>query len=69
MPGYLTVPQIAKILKVTTHWLYDRINNGQITIQKDDSKTRGKYLFEDKPETVRILVDFKNGKLNNPNFL
>ncbi|WP_353273925.1 hypothetical protein [Wolbachia endosymbiont (group A) of Ennomos erosarius] len=51
------------------HWLYDRINNGQIKIRKDDSKTRGKYLFEDNPETVRILMDFKNGKFNNPNFL
>ncbi|WP_174133537.1 MerR family transcriptional regulator, partial [Wolbachia endosymbiont of Atemnus politus] len=67
--GYLTVPQIAKILNVTTHWLYDRINNGQIKIRKDDSKTRGKYLFENTPETVRILMDFKHGKLNNPNFL
>lgn len=69
VPGYLTVSQIAKILKVTNHWLYDRINNGQIKIRKDDSKTRGKYLFEDNPETVRILMDFKNGKFNNPNFL
>lgn len=69
VPGYLTVPQIAKILNVTTHWLYDRINNGQIKIRKDDSKTRGKYLFKDTPKTVRILMDFKHGKLNNPNFL
>lgn len=69
VPGYLTVPKIAKILNVTKHWLYYRIDNGQIKIRKDYSKTKGKYLFEDTPETVRILTDFKNGKLNNPNFL
>nr|WP_253308769.1 helix-turn-helix domain-containing protein [Rickettsia endosymbiont of Ceutorhynchus assimilis] len=69
VPGYLTVPQIAKILNVTKYWLYYRIDNGQIKIRKDYSKTKGKYLFEDTPETVRILTDFKNGKLNNPNFL
>ncbi len=67
--GYLTVTQIAKILNVTKSWLYYRINNGQIKIRKDDSKAKGKYLFEDTPETVRILMDFKNGKFNNTNFL
>ena len=63
------MPQVAKILGVTNHWIYDRINNGQIKVQKNDNKARGKYLFEDKPETVKILMDFKNGKFNNPNFL
>lgn len=68
-PGYLTVIQVAKILKVSRDWLYHRINSGQIKIRKDNSKTRGKYLFEDKPETIKILMDFKNGKFNNINFL
>ncbi|MGL9759606.1 MAG: hypothetical protein ACR5LA_13170 [Wolbachia sp.] len=65
----ITITQIAKILNVTKSWLYYRINNGQIKIRKDDSKAKGKYLFEDTPETVRILMDFKNGKFNNTNFL
>ncbi|MBA8769672.1 recombinase family protein [Wolbachia pipientis] len=69
VPGYLTISQIAKILEVSRQWLCDRIRRGKIKIQKDYSKTRGKYLFEDTPETVRTLMDFKNGKLNNPNFL
>lgn len=69
VPGYFTIPQIAKILKVPSHWLYDRINNGQIKIRKDDSIGKGKYLFEDKPETVKMFMDFKDGKFNNLNFL
>ncbi|MFP3034672.1 MAG: helix-turn-helix domain-containing protein, partial [Candidatus Tisiphia sp.] len=69
VPGYLTISQVAKILEVSRQWLYDRIRRDKIKIQKDYSKTRGKYLFEDRPETVRTLMDFKNGKLNNPNFL
>lgn len=69
VPGYLTISQVAKILEVSKHWLYDRINNGKIKIQKDNSKANCKYLFEDKPETIRILIDFKNGKLNTINFL
>ncbi|WP_395463655.1 helix-turn-helix domain-containing protein [Wolbachia endosymbiont of Cantharis cryptica] len=68
-PGYLTVTQVAKILKVSRNWLYHRINSGKIKMRKDDSKAKGKYLFEDKPETIKILMDFKNGKFNNINFL
>ena len=35
VPGYLTVPQLADKLKVTRHWLYDRIHNGTIRVSKD----------------------------------
>ncbi|WP_218939375.1 helix-turn-helix domain-containing protein [Wolbachia endosymbiont of Atemnus politus] len=34
VPGYLTISQVAKVLKVSRHWLYDRINNGKIKVQK-----------------------------------
>ncbi|WP_395463668.1 hypothetical protein [Wolbachia endosymbiont of Cantharis cryptica] len=57
------------MLKVSRNWLYHRINSGKIKMRKDDSKAKGKYLFEDKPETIKILMDFKNGKFNNINFL
>jgi len=69
IPGYFTVPQIAKILGVTNHWIYDRIENGQIKVKKDTNKAKGKYLFANKPEVIKILMDFKNGKSDNPNFL
>lgn len=33
--GYLTVPQVAKHIGVSRHWIYDRIHNGRIQIEKD----------------------------------
>ena len=46
----------------------DRINNVQIKVWKDDNKAKGKYLFEDKPETIKVLINIKNDKFNNLNF-
>jgi DNA invertase Pin-like site-specific DNA recombinase len=66
--GYLTVPQIANLIEVTTHWIYDRINNGTIKIYKNNDKAKGKYLFEDTPETIKMFEDLKSGKFNNPDF-
>ncbi len=59
--GYLTVPQVAKAIGVSRHWIYDRINNGSIAIQKDE--TRNLYLFPDNPETMQNLHDLKKGKV------
>ena len=53
--------QIAKAIGVTCHWIYDRINNGKISICKQE-KT-GLYLFPEKPSTLKQFRDFKNGKL------
>ena len=66
--GYLTVTQIAGIIGVTKHWIYDRIHNGQIKVFKN-ANARGAYLFKDNVETVNMFNDFKNGKFNNLNFL
>jgi len=57
IPGHLTVPQVARVLGVTPHWLYDRIHNGTIQVSKD-SATR-LYLFPEDPaflEQLRALV-------------
>jgi len=57
IPGHLTVPQLARVLGVTPHWLYDRIHNGTIQASKD-SATR-LYLFPEDPaflERLRALV-------------
>jgi hypothetical protein len=61
--GFLTPPQLAKALGVTPYWIYDRINNGTITIAKD-SQTRS-YLFPDSKETIQRLVALKNGTTNS----
>jgi hypothetical protein len=66
VPGYLTLPQVAKAVDVTPHWIYDRINNGTIQIVKD-AKT-GLYLFPDKLETLEQFKQLKDGKLKNLRF-
>ena len=66
IPGYLTLPQIARNLGVPPHWLYDRINKGSIQIAKDQQT--GLYLFPDNPETLVKLQQFKSGILKNLRF-
>ncbi|MBO0783413.1 MAG: hypothetical protein J2P37_31770 [Ktedonobacteraceae bacterium] len=48
--GCLTLTQIAKLLDVAPHWIYDRINNGTIEVTKDPA--RKLYLFPDEPATL-----------------
>jgi DNA invertase Pin-like site-specific DNA recombinase len=63
VPGFLTVPQLIKKLGVPRSWIYDRIHNGTITVDKDP-KTRC-YLFPDKPETLRKLRQLHKGQINH----
>ena len=55
--GYLTIPQLARLLDVSPHWLYDRIHNGTIPVTKDPR--RRLYLFPDEPATLDRLRDLK----------
>ena len=64
--GYLTIPQIARRLDISPHWVYDRINNGRIQVVKDP-ETR-LYLFPDEPATLEMFKDLKDGKLKNLRF-
>jgi hypothetical protein len=57
--GYLTVPQLARRLGVSPHWLYDRLANGRIQLEKDP--TTGLYLFPDHPTTVEQLQQLQAG--------
>lgn len=66
IPGYLTVPQVTKLLACSAHWVYDRIHNGTILLTKE-AKT-GLYLFPDQPETLARLQDLKAGKIQNLRF-
>jgi DNA invertase Pin-like site-specific DNA recombinase len=58
--GALTVPQIARVLEVPVHWLYDHVHRGTIAIPKDP--TTRLYLFPDQPETLRLFKALKAGK-------
>ncbi len=66
IPGYLTIPQLAKLLDVNVHWLYDRINNNTIKTEKDTGT--GLYLFPDTPETIKQFQILKAGILKNLDF-
>jgi len=66
IPGYLTVPQIAKALDVKVHWVYHHIKMGRIQIQKDAST--GLYLFPDGPKTLKMFQKLKTGYVNNLRF-
>jgi hypothetical protein len=63
VPGYLTVPQLAVKLKVTGHWLYDRIHNGTIRVTKDASTKC--YLFPDNPATLRKFRQLIDGQISH----
>jgi hypothetical protein len=68
--GFLTIPQVAQIINVGVHWIYDRINNGKIKINMTYTQhyKRGLYLFPDTEETIKMFREFKNGNLKNLRF-
>jgi DNA invertase Pin-like site-specific DNA recombinase len=66
IPGYLTVPQIARALDVTVYWIYHLIDNGRIQITKD-AQTR-LYLFPDTPNTLTMFKELQDGTVHNLRF-
>jgi DNA invertase Pin-like site-specific DNA recombinase len=66
IPGSLTVPQVARALRVTPHWVYDRIHNGTIEVTRDQ-ETR-LFLFPDRPRTIALLKQLRAGKLQRLRF-
>ena len=53
MPGFLTLPQVAKALNVPAQWIHYLIRRGTIKIDLDPQTNL--YLFPDKPETLEQL--------------
>jgi DNA invertase Pin-like site-specific DNA recombinase len=66
IPGSLTVPQIARQVRVTPHWIYDRIHNGTIAIARDHGTNL--YLFPDEPRTITLFKQLRAGKLQKLRF-
>jgi len=64
--GCLTVSQLAQALDLSMHWLYDRIHNGRIQLQKDPPT--GLYLFPDHPSTLDRLTQLRAGQLQHVGF-
>ncbi|MEM9091970.1 MAG: recombinase family protein [Cyanobacteria bacterium P01_F01_bin.53] len=64
--GYLTVTQVAQKLHLSVSWIYDRIHNGTIQInRRNDNKL---YLFPDDPETLAQFERLAAGKLQTLRF-
>ncbi len=64
--GALTISQIALALDMDPHWIYDRIHNGTIQVDKDP-KTR-LFLFPDEPETLEQFKRLRAGQFQNLRF-
>jgi len=65
--GFLTVPQLTKLLDLPRYWIYNQIAKEKIQIEKD-AKT-GLYLFSDTPETLQLLKKLRGGELRQLSFL
>jgi hypothetical protein len=59
--GYLTVPQLAKALGLTPHWVEHQIKRGTVVSQRD-AQTR-RYRFPDRPATLEALGQLRAGHL------
>ena len=64
--GFLTVPQLAKELGITAHFIYHQINKGTIEIVKDPAT--GLYLFPDRPAIIKQFRKLIDGGLKNLRF-
>lgn len=64
--GYLTVPQLARELGCSVHWIYDRIYNG--TIQRTKDPKRHTFLFPDTAQTRQQFQALKDGALTTLGF-
>ena len=60
--GSLTVPQLAKALGITPHWVYHQIKRGTVVIQRE-AQTR-LSLFPDRPETLEAFGQLRAGYLS-----
>jgi DNA invertase Pin-like site-specific DNA recombinase len=64
--GALTISQIAIALDIDPHWIYDRIHNETIHVDKDpDTKL---FLFPDSPTTLEQFRQLHAGNLQNLRF-
>jgi hypothetical protein len=64
--GALTISQIAVALDIDPHWIYDRIHNGTIHVEKDPSTRL--FLFPDSPTTLEQFRELYSGNVQNLRF-
>jgi len=66
IPGFLTVTQVARQLRLTPHWIYDRIHKGTIQVTRDPQTNL--FLFPDKPKTITLFQELRAAKLQKLRF-
>ena len=64
--GALTISQIATALDIDPHWIYDRIHNGTIQVDKDPNTRL--FLFPDSPTTLEQFRHLRSGNFQNVRF-
>ena len=64
--GVLTISQIATALDIDPHWIYDRIHNGTIQVDKDPITRL--FLFPDSPTTLEQFRQLHSGKFQHLRF-
>ncbi|HEY4037070.1 MAG TPA: hypothetical protein VGL94_24195 [Ktedonobacteraceae bacterium] len=64
--GALTISQIATTLDIDPHWIYDRIHNGTIQVDKDPNTRL--FLFPDDPTTLEQFRHLHSGNFQNLRF-
>jgi DNA invertase Pin-like site-specific DNA recombinase len=64
--GTLTISQIAAALDIDSHWIYDRIHNGTIQVEKDP--TTRLFLFPDSPATLEQFRLLRTGQFQTLRF-
>lgn len=64
--GALTISQIAMALDIDPHWIYDRIHNGTIHVEKDPDTRL--FLFPDSPTTLEQFRQLRSGQFQNLHF-
>jgi hypothetical protein len=56
------VSQLARRLNSGVHWIYDRLHNGSIALDKDAAL--GLYLFPDDAALLEQLQELKSGSVS-----
>src|SRR6266566_467857 len=64
--GALTISQIAHALDLDPHWIYDRIHNGTIQVNKDPETHL--FLFPDEPATLESFRQLRSGQFKTLRF-
>ena len=59
IPGHLRANQLAKRLEIKPYWIYDRIRNGTIRVEKNEKYNT--YLFPDHSGTLEQFKQLVSG--------